>query len=121
MLISRAAGDVWLLSVCPLSQDSVALFKESRCRAWVCITDLPASQPGLQSRLGGLFGLTLAEQRTAAALLNGLSPSEIAEHYRISLPTVRTQIQSILGKLGVRRQADLIRLIAAASTLPLRT
>ncbi len=121
MQVPRPGGAAWLVSACPLSVDSIALFGEERCRAWVCITEPMAHRPELPRRLGRLFGLSPAEQRIAVALLSGLSPSEIAERSGVSLPTVRTQVQSILGKLGVRRQAELVRMIATAAALPIDT
>lgn len=34
------------------------------------------------------------------------------------LPTVRTQVQAAFGKLGVPRQAELVRLLGQLSALP---
>ena len=36
----------------------------------------------------------------------------------VSLATVRSQVQSIFGRLGVRRQSDIVRLVAEVSALP---
>ncbi|MDQ2803309.1 MAG: helix-turn-helix transcriptional regulator [Pseudomonadota bacterium] len=119
LLIPRPSGAAWLMSACPLSLASTGLFGEGACRAWVCVTDPTANRPDLARRLGALFGLTLAEQRIAVALLQGLSPAEVAEGHAVSLPTVRTQIQSIFGKLGVRRQSEMVRVIAGAAALPI--
>ena len=59
------------------------------------------------------FRLTPAEARVAVHIAQGKSAQQIAEHGRVSLTTVRSQIRSVLNKTGTRRQSDLIRLIAS--------
>lgn len=44
-------------------------------------------------------------------LANGLSPEQIAEKRHVSTLTVRTQLRAVHAKIGVSRQADLVRLI----------
>jgi len=61
----------------------------------------PCTDLGLEM-LAGSYGLTLAERRVLAALVREASPREIAEQNAVKLSTVRTQISSIRGKLGVR-------------------
>lgn len=63
------------------------------------------------------FDLTPAEARIATQLANGASAKEIALRSGGSLATVRTQIQRVMEKTGVERQADLIRMLLA---LPVR-
>ncbi|MES1199765.1 MAG: helix-turn-helix transcriptional regulator [Pseudomonadota bacterium] len=53
------------------------------------------------------LGLTEAEAEVARALVTGASTREIAERRGVQFDTVRTQIKSIYGKLGVRRQSEL--------------
>jgi DNA-binding CsgD family transcriptional regulator len=115
--VPRITGS-WLLSVCPLSRQCAAAMGESRCRAWVWISEPHLSAAGLTRRLGELFKLTLVEQRVAAALAQGLVPADIAEQQTVSINTVRSQVQSVFGKLGVHRQAELVRLVAEVSGLP---
>ncbi len=118
MLVLRPSGGAWLLSACPLPATSAGFTGEAACRAWVWVADPVADQPVLAQRLAALFKLTVAEQRVAAGLLAGFSPAEIAEAHGVSLPTVRTQVQAAFGKLGVRRQAELVRLLGQLSALP---
>lgn len=56
--------------------------------------------------------LTYAEHRVFRALLANQCPREIAASHSVSLPTVRTQIQSIREKVGVR-SIDQLLLFAA--------
>lgn len=44
-------------------------------------------------------------------VLAGSTPSEIAQEICRSVNTVRTHLKSLYVKTGVRRQADLIRLL----------
>jgi DNA-binding CsgD family transcriptional regulator/PAS domain-containing protein len=61
------------------------------------------------------WGLTPAEAKVAVALGKGQSGTEIAQAHGVSHNTVRSQIQSAMGKMGVARQAELVSLLA---TLP---
>lgn len=63
------------------------------------------------------LGLTPAEARLAARLRFGQSLKEAAEELGISVNTARNQLKSIFEKLGVNRQADLIRHLAELATL----
>lgn len=55
------------------------------------------------------YGLTAAETRLTIALLMGDSASDYAGRHKLSVATVRAQIRAIFNKVGVSRQADLIR------------
>lgn len=62
-----------------------------------------------------MMGLTAAEARIAIAIGSGQSPAEAAETFHVSLGTVRVQLKSIFGKLGLHRQSDLVRLVSQLS------
>jgi DNA-binding CsgD family transcriptional regulator len=59
------------------------------------------------------FQLTPSEVRVLDAVLKVSGVPKMAEALGISQATVKTHLQSIFGKTGVRRQADLIKLVAA--------
>lgn len=59
------------------------------------------------------FQLTPSEVRVLDAVLKVSGVPKMAEVLGISQATVKTHLQSIFGKTGVRRQADLIKLVAA--------
>lgn len=63
--------------------------------------------------LGGA-GLTPAETRTLGELTRGLSYDEIAEKFDVSLSTVRTHIQHIYDKLGVRSRGKAAEIASRA-------
>lgn len=77
--------------------------------AVVFIHDLSARIRPRFELLKALYGLTPAEARVTCLLLDGKSSREITEILGTSKNTLKTQMQSIFGKTGVRRQSELIR------------
>ena len=63
--------------------------------------------------VGRLFGLTPAEARVCALLVQGLSAQDIAEALDVADTTVKTHIRRIYDKTGVRRQPELVHLVTA--------
>lgn len=59
------------------------------------------------------FGLTPTEAQTAVATYEGQTPAEIALARRRSIATIRTLLSRAFMKCGVRRQAELVRLLAS--------
>ncbi len=55
-------------------------------------------------RLQGFDELSDREGQVLSGLMSGLSPSSLAERDFVSVQTVRTQIKSVLAKLGVNSQ-----------------
>ena len=58
-----------------------------------------------------LWGLTDVEARVAAAVVEGTDLKTYAAEYGVSHHTVRTQLKMVFAKTGIRRQADLVRLV----------
>lgn len=69
------------------------------------------SAPGVSSRMefAALYGLTPSEVEVAIALASGSSLKEIATRRRVSINTVRTHLSRLRSKLGVRSQAEVLR------------
>lgn len=59
-------------------------------------------------------GLTAREREVLRRLMDGLARAEIAERLVISPHTVRTHVQRILGKLGVRSSLAAVALARRA-------
>lgn len=69
----------------------------------------PGTVDGRRSALlGALYRLTAAEIEIAHLLAAGKSIAEIASGRQVSIGTVRVQTKAILGKMGLRRQAELV-------------
>jgi DNA-binding CsgD family transcriptional regulator len=58
-----------------------------------------------------LYGLTPAESRLAAKIAEGRSLEQAAVMLNITTETARSYIKRILSKTGVKRQAELVRLL----------
>lgn len=56
------------------------------------------------------YGLTKAEAKLVESLCAGRSSAEHAEAHSISPNTVRTHMQRVREKLGVKRQAEIVRM-----------
>jgi DNA-binding CsgD family transcriptional regulator len=66
-----------------------------------------------------LFSLTATEAKVALAVAAGHDYRNTARQFRMSMNTVHTHMRHIFRKLGVHRQADLVRvLIRAGIALP---
>lgn len=110
--ISRPSGRrPFALMVAPLSPDAALAAQHQAPAALILITDLERRPQVLGRRLVELFGLSPAEACLAVGLVAGKRLEDIAEERSVRMPTLRTQMRSILDKTGTNRQADLIRLI----------
>jgi DNA-binding CsgD family transcriptional regulator len=111
MVIGRGDGrPAYVLTVAPLHPD---LAIGDRPLAMIVIIDPERHSPS-DSELVELFGFSSAEARLAAALMTGKTLTEIAAAFGLRVPTLRTQLRSILKKVGAKRQSDLIRIFSSA-------
>lgn len=67
-----------------------------------------------QSRLIEMFGVTPAEAKLVAHLVDGLTLTAAAEALGVSRNTARAQLASIFTKTGVNRQNQLVKLVSDA-------
>jgi DNA-binding CsgD family transcriptional regulator len=77
----------------------------------VCVTDTEAEVRLPAQRLRDLFGLTLAEARTALAIFEGATLKEAAETLGVSRFTVQNHLARVFEKTGTNRQSALVRLL----------
>lgn len=80
--------------------------------ALMVVSALQRKAAPLPELLHGLFDLSPAEARLVGELAIGLTLQEITAARHISMATLRTQIRAVLTKTGVRRQSDLLQLLA---------
>jgi DNA-binding CsgD family transcriptional regulator len=76
----------------------------------VYLTGAQIAQP-LERLVMQLFDLTPSEAHLTTLLATGFSLSESADKLGVTESTVRTYCKTIMGKVGVSRQADLITLV----------
>jgi len=69
----------------------------------------PADRP--EYRLSSEYGLTKREVQVALAVAGGATVRTISESNDVSIHTVRSQLKTVMSKLGVRRQADVVRFL----------
>jgi DNA-binding CsgD family transcriptional regulator len=78
----------------------------------VTINDPDAeTPPDLGAILQKLYGLTPAEARVCLALMEDMTPAEIAEQNNVSRTTVVSQLRSVFSKTDTSRQSQLMRLL----------
>jgi len=75
----------------------------------VLLIDVDPPPPPSSDRLAALFGLTAAEARLWADLAMGATLAEISHRRKVSVNTLRVQLARLFNKVGVHRQADLVR------------
>jgi DNA-binding CsgD family transcriptional regulator/PAS domain-containing protein len=114
MLLSRpgtsaATRNAYAVTVAPLT---TRMQVYERPFALILVVDLAEGPPNGPA-LTEIFGLTAMERRLATTLMAGLSLGEIAKQQGVRIATLRSQVSSILRKVGVARQADLMRTLAA--------
>lgn len=106
-LPSRAAGsEAALLHVLPLRPDHPA---QPRLAA-VFVADPAATQTTAPPSIAALFGLTPGESAVFAQIAAGNDVPRTANALGVAPSTVRTHLQRVYDKTGVRRQAELVML-----------
>jgi len=90
------------------SEDDTGLSECVVCLHLFAADDEPGVDPHL---LRGMFGLTASESRLAAALSNGMSLEEASHAEGWTVNSAKSYLKSIFQKLGVSRQADLVRVV----------
>ena len=107
LALPRVEGRPLSLLVCPLRPHALTLGPTPA--ALIIFGDPDASPSTPTQALIELYGLTPAEARLMAALVDGERLEDYADRRQISINTVRTQSKQIFAKTGHGRQADLIR------------
>lgn len=74
------------------------------------MADLRRQRKQREERLACFQCLTIRERQVLAALMRGNTATDIADEWYVALSTVRSQIHSVLSKLGVRSQVAAIGL-----------
>ena len=81
------------------------------CGAAVLLSEPGQVFASVVQALRSHYQMTLAEAQLVQALINGLTPKEYADQTGVSIHTVRSQFKTAAGKVGVSRQADLVRAV----------
>jgi DNA-binding CsgD family transcriptional regulator/PAS domain-containing protein len=115
ILIGRQGGKHdYILAVSPLGVD---LDFYSDPMALIIVVDPEARCPKADD-LSAYFGLSFAESRLATQLMSGKPLRAIAAESGAATATLRSQLRSILKKIRVERQADLLLVLARVPSSP---
>jgi DNA-binding CsgD family transcriptional regulator len=79
--------------------------------AVVLIMDPELSLPTAGPELRELYGLTAAEARLSALLINGRTAEDCCEEMGVSRLTVYSHLKRLFKKVGVQRQSELVSLL----------
>ncbi len=95
-----------------------AEFSAHRVAALALIVE-PGSQPRIDPDLvASILGLTPAESQVAVSLAEGRTIRDIAAATRRQESTIRWFMKQVYNKLGISRQADLVRLVLSLAEFP---
>ncbi|MFC3690930.1 helix-turn-helix transcriptional regulator [Chenggangzhangella methanolivorans] len=97
-----------VLHLSPVRRNARDVFPSA---SWLLVATPLGRKPDMPaSLLGGLFDLTAAEAKVAAALIEGLTLQEIAARHSLSVSTIRNQVAAVFAKTGVSRQSEFVLL-----------
>lgn len=117
LALDRPDGGRLTVLVAPLPADSPLVVDWQRPLALLMAHDPNATEAQPLDVLAALYGLSPAECRLAALLLEGATPSEAAARLSVQVSTVRTQLKSMFWKTGTHRQGELLKLLSGALML----
>jgi len=104
-------GDL-LVNVTPMTVGEAGTpFASSGIYASVWLTPGSADITVSPRALREYYGLTRAESELVVWFVRGKTPAQAAEIRSVTLGTLRSQIKAIKKKVGVNRQADLVRTV----------
>jgi DNA-binding CsgD family transcriptional regulator len=116
MTVGRGAEQLeYLVTVVPLGLEAA----DCAAPLAMVLVAVPGEPSPSERDLTEFFGLSSAEGRLAAALMTGQTLCEIAQCFGLRVTTLRTQLSTILRKVGVKRQADLLRVLSTVRVVSL--
>ncbi|MBZ9996469.1 helix-turn-helix transcriptional regulator [Mesorhizobium sp. BH1-1-4] len=110
------SGEPRIIHVLPLKrrESRPGLFRRATAALFIAPADRPLSLPF--DAFAALYGLTPAEVRVAELIVAGRTQREIARGLGLAGATVKSHLLHVFEKTNVRRQVDLVRLVAALAS-----
>jgi len=111
-------GEGWLAHVLPLTAGArreAGITHAAAAAVFVRKASLDSS-PSVMETIAKLYKLTPSELRVLQAVVEIGGMPAVADALGISESTVRTHLKSLFEKTGTHRQADLVKLVAGASS-----
>ena len=116
VLQPKGQGPPLTVTVAPLRLAAASVFTHGPA-VLVCLGEQNSGVTSPELALSALYGLTTAESRLAVALAEGVSLHQASLRFSTSINTVRTQLRSIFAKVGVNRQAELMRILVGTGLI----
>lgn len=113
IFVRRREGRPYMIEALPATGPMRDVFQ--RIAALLVVTDLNTRPPPPDGLIREAFGLTPAEARLAATLGEGEDLRRAAELHSIAYETARQHLKAIFAKAEVRRQSELVALLARLS------
>jgi DNA-binding CsgD family transcriptional regulator len=111
--IVLARDDTSLVArVLPLTSGERRGMLDRKAAAAIFVHETRMSVPVPLETMTKVYGLTAGEVRVLAAIAENSSILDMAAALGISQATVKTHLQRLFAKTGVRRQSELIKLLA---------
>ncbi len=111
-VVDARTGDTVQFQVLPVGPSRALAQEHPRPVAVVLLGSMQEGGPAVEY-LQSMFGLTPAEARLAGALAAGSVLDSIRLATGVSINTLRKQLASIFGKMGVETQAQLVTTVKA--------
>ncbi|TPL83544.1 LuxR family transcriptional regulator [Mesorhizobium sp. B2-3-12] len=106
-----------VLSVAPFVDARAYGLASERCAVIMVSEVARRIADGFEKHVRGLFDLTSAEARLAAALASGRTLKEAAASSKITVKTCRTYLERIFSKTRTRQQSELVALLKSTEPL----
>jgi DNA-binding CsgD family transcriptional regulator len=116
-IAARPEAPASIVHVVPVRGAANDIFAMAACV--LVITAVVRPEIASAQVIQGLFDLTPAEARVAHGIAAGRTVEELANEAGLAAGTVRQQLKSVFGKIGVSRQADLVGILAGTALRPL--
>lgn len=116
---ARLAADAESLIVIayPLGECTAGLMDCRPSTIMMLIVDTRKPPSELYSAVAKAYSLTLAETRLLPLLAKAMTPIEMARLMCVDISTIRSQLSSIYGKTGLRRQQDVMVMLGCLPPL----
>ena len=114
--LRRERGSPLTIIVTPTAVDPTDALGRS-ARAIVFISDPDQVPDNAGTRVAALYGLTRSEAEIAQGIASGKNIGDIAKARGTNLSTARTQLKTLMSKIGASRQSDVVRSLLAISIL----
>jgi DNA-binding CsgD family transcriptional regulator len=118
MRLNDPVGEGLSVLIAPFRSQAATFVGDERCAAVIFQAD-DVGRGSREAAIAQAYGLSDAESRLVAMLVQGATLVEAAGRLKISPNTAKTQLRSVFGKTGFGRQAELVSHVLANAAVTL--